>query len=142
MPSIKLFFSTWLSFSFDVGQQGGIETGFPDVPAQFVALTLLTTITGDGCLPHLVEETGNGEFVNVIRLLAVVVGVKFLFNFCFVVISDDFVLLNFIVDIVDDVLVGLTSLNAFIAVDVFLDVVVPFLSVKVVVKDIVAANCC
>ena len=34
---------------------------FPDVPVEFVALTLLTTITGDGCLPHLVEEAVNGE---------------------------------------------------------------------------------
>ena len=40
-----------------------LEAGFPDVPVELVVLTLLTTITGDGVVPHLVvEEVGNDEF--------------------------------------------------------------------------------
>ena len=41
---------------FDVGEQGGVETGFPDVPDAFVARILLTTVTGDGIVPHFVEK--------------------------------------------------------------------------------------
>ena len=38
-----------------------VEAGFPDVPVELVVLTLLATITGDGAVPHLVEEVGNVE---------------------------------------------------------------------------------
>ena len=58
-----IFFTMLLSFSFDVGQQqDGAFVFFPDVLVEFVALTLLTNITGDGCIPHLVEETVNVTF--------------------------------------------------------------------------------
>ena len=67
---------------FDVGQQGGVETGFPDVPVKFAALTLLTTITVDDAVPHLVEKCINDELclVDVVFLLVVVVGVVIVFN--------------------------------------------------------------
>ena len=60
-----------------------VGAGFPDVPVEFVVLTLLTTITGDGAVPYLVEEIGNVELypVDVYFLLAVVVKVVVAFNF-------------------------------------------------------------
>ena len=40
-----------------------VKVGFPDVPVELVVPTLLTIITGDGAVPHLVvEEVGNDEF--------------------------------------------------------------------------------
>ena len=38
-----------------------VEAGFPDVPVELVILSPLTTITGDGAVPHLVEEVGDVE---------------------------------------------------------------------------------
>ena len=54
-----------------------VGAGFPDVPVELVVLTLLTTITGDGAVPYLVEGVGNVEPypVDVCFLLAVVVSV-------------------------------------------------------------------
>ena len=51
-----------------------VEAGFPDVPVELVVLTLLTTITGDGAVPHL-EEGGNDAFLfgDVFLLFVVVV---------------------------------------------------------------------
>ena len=59
-----------------------VEAGFPDVPVELVVLTPLTTITGDGAGPHLVEEIGDVELwlVNVRFLLAVVVKVVVAFS--------------------------------------------------------------
>ena len=85
---IKLLFSTWKLCFSAVGLQGGVEIGFPDVPVEFVALTLLTTITSDGAVPHLVEEIGNGELclVDVVIRLAVVVDVVVVCNLLVVIL--------------------------------------------------------
>ena len=93
----------------------------PDVPVEHLTLTLLTTIAGDGCLFHLVEEIVNDElqYVDVLLLFAVVAGVVVAFNFpdvillfqlrllniVVIVVLDEPVLLNVAVNVVDDVLV-------------------------------------
>ena len=38
-----------------------VEAVFPDVPVELVVLTPLTTIAGDGAVPHLVERTVDVE---------------------------------------------------------------------------------
>ena len=67
----------FLSCFSDVGQPGGPEDSFPDVPVHIVALTLLATITGYGSVPYL-EEVGNDKRLlgDVLLLLVVVVVVK------------------------------------------------------------------
>ena len=118
-----------------------VGAGFPDVPVELVVLTLLTTITGDGAVPYLVEEVGNVELylVDVYFLLAVVVKVVVAFNLLLdvvdVVVLDKLVLLNLVV--VDDLF-----LNVLHVVDVLLNVIVPFFSADVVVKDIVLEHFC
>ena len=125
-----------------------VEAGFPDVPVEFVVLTLLATITGDGAVPHLVEEVGNVELypVDVYFLLAVVVKVviacHLLLDVVAVVVLDELVLLDIVVIVVGDLF-----LNVLVVVDVLLDVVSPFFSAEVVVKDVVveqllSANFC
>ena len=71
-----------LSCLSNVGQQGGVENGFPDVPVHLVVVTLLATMTGDGGAPYF-EEIGNNERLigDVFLLLAVVVKVVVAFNF-------------------------------------------------------------
>ena len=56
---------------FDVDQQDRACCSVRDVPLELVALTFLTTIAGDGVVPHLVEEIGNAElkFVDVFSYL-------------------------------------------------------------------------
>ena len=124
-----------------------VEAVFPDVPVELVVLTPLTTITGDGAVPHLVERVGDVELhlVDVHFLLAVVVKVVVAFNLLLdvvaVVVLDELVLLDLVVIVVDDLF-----LNVLLVVDVLLNVVVPFFSADVV-KDVVveqflSANFC
>ena len=58
------------------------EAVFPDVPVELVVLTPLTTITGDGAIPYLVERVVDVELwlVDVHFLLAVVVKVVVALN--------------------------------------------------------------
>ena len=125
-----------------------VEAVFPDVPVELVVLTPLTTITGDGAVPHLVERVGDVELrlVDVHFLLAVVVKVVVAFNLLLdvvaVVVLDEFVLLDLVVIVVGDLF-----LNVLFVVDVLLDVAAPFFSAEVVVKDVVveqflSANFC
>ena len=113
-----------------------VEAVFPDVPVELVVLTPLTTITGDGDVPHLVERIGDVELclVDVHFLLAVVVKVVVAFNMFLdvvaVVVLDEFVLLDLVVIVVGD-----PFLNVLLVVDVLLDVASPFFSAEVVVKD-------
>ena len=85
-----------------------VEAGFPDVPVELVVLTQLTTITGDGAVPHLSEGVGDVELwlVDVRFLLAVVVKVvvalNLLLDVVVVVVLDELVLLNLVVNVVDD----------------------------------------
>ena len=134
---------------FDVGQR---RRAGCSVTMEFCALTSLTTITGDGDVPHFMEEIGNSalELVDVLFLLVVVVVVVIALNFLVVllcrflllhavvvVIFDEFAVLNLLGNVVVDALVELASLTVVPVVVVFLlNVVVPFFSVEVVVKDV------
>ena len=125
-----------------------IGAGFLDVPVELVVLTLLTTITGDGAIPHLVvEEVGNVKLylADVYFLLAVVVSLVVAFHsrldVVVVVVLGELVLLNLVVLVVDDLF-----LNVPLVVDVLLDIAAPFFSAEVV-KDVVveqflSANFC
>ena len=101
----------------------------------------MTTITGDGAVPHLVERVGDVELslFDVRFLLAVfvkvVVAFDLLLSVVVVVVPDELVLLNLVV-------VGDPFINVLLVVDVLLDVIVPFFSAEVVVKDIVVEQFC
>ena len=90
-----------------------VEAVFPDVPVELVVLTPLTTIAGDGAVPHLVESADDVELclVDVHFLLAVVVKVVVAFNLLLgvfaVVVFDEFVFLNLVV-IVDDLFLNVS----------------------------------
>ena len=96
-----------------------VEAGFPDVPVDLVVLTPLTTITGDGAVPHLVERVDDVELclADVHFLLAVVVKVvvacNLLLDVVAVVVFDEFVLLNFVIVFVDHFFSMYFSLSMF-----------------------------
>ena len=120
-----------------------VRAGFPDVPVEFVVLTSLTTITGDGTVPYLVEEVGNVELypVDVYFLLAVVVKVVVAFNLLLevvaVVVLGEFVFLDLVVIVVGDLF-----LNVLLVVDVLLNVVVPCFSARLLSKTLLWNNSC
>ena len=134
----------------------GVRRRCGNVLVERLTLTSLTTITGDGCLPHLVEKIDNGElcFVDVLLLFVVVVVAVIAFHLVVVIVVVPFLLLDVVVVVV---LAEFVVLNLFgnVVVDIFIELaslivvfvislhfVVPLFSVEVVVEDVVVDNFC